>query len=113
MAKTFVPERGDVVWLAFDQSPKGHEQAGHRPALVLSPRSYNAKSKLCIACPITSRTAKTWPFLVSLPDHGAVIADQVRCVDWKARKAKPKGKADPAVVQRVTALISRLIEPSD
>ena len=112
MAEGFVPERGEVVWLAFDQPPKGHEQAGHRPALVLSHRSYNAKSKLCIVCPITGRTEKNWPFLVPLAEHGAVIADQVRCVDWQARKAKPKGKADPAVVERVTALISRLIEPA-
>jgi mRNA interferase MazF len=87
----YVPDRGDVVWLEF--SPQaGREQAGHRPALVLSPAAYNAKSSLMLCCPITTKS-KGYPFEVQLVTgaggaSGFVLADQVRSLDWVERKAK-------------------------
>lgn len=86
----YVPERGDAVWL--DLNPQaGHEQAGRRPAIVLSPNSYNHKTGLAIFCPITNQ-AKGYPFEVALPNQlkvsGVVLSDQVKCLDWKARHAE-------------------------
>ena len=79
------PDRGHVVWLTFNPQA-GHEQAGRRPALVLSPKSYNAKVGLMLCCPITSR-AKGYPFEVALPADlgiaGVVLADQVKSLDWR------------------------------
>lgn len=84
-----MPRRGDVVWLTFNPQA-GHEQAGRRPALVLSPLSYNAKVGLALLCPITSQV-KGYPFEVSIPDGlpvaGAVLADQPKSLDWRARDA--------------------------
>lgn len=84
-----MPRRGDVVWLTFNPQA-GHEQAGRRPALVLSPLSYNAKVGLALLCPITSQV-KGYPFEVSIPDGlpvaGAVLADQLKSLDWRARDA--------------------------
>jgi mRNA interferase MazF len=84
-----VPRRGDVVWLTFNPQA-GHEQAGRRPAVVLSPLSYNAKVGLALLCPITSQV-KGYPFEVSIPDGlpvaGAVLADQLKSLDWRARDA--------------------------
>jgi mRNA interferase MazF len=89
-AAPFVPERGDVVWLDFTPQA-GHEQAGRRPALVLSPASYNRKSGMMLCCPTTNR-AKGYPFEVPIAVAtgtvtGVVLADQVRCLDWKSRNA--------------------------
>jgi len=86
----YSPERGDVVWLTF--SPQaGHEQAGRRPAVVLSPSAYNAKVGLAILCPITGQI-KGYPFEVvvpaALPVSGAILADQVKSLDWRARQAE-------------------------
>ena len=90
MASTFIPERGDVVWLQFNPQA-GHEQAGRRPALVLSPSAYNAKVGLAICCPVTSR-AKGYPFEISLPAglpaRGVVLSDQIKSLDWRIRKAE-------------------------
>jgi mRNA interferase MazF len=90
MTSLFVPERGDIVWVSLDPQA-GHEQAGRRPALVLSPRSYNAKVGLAILCPLTSQI-KGYPFEVMLPEgskvQGAILSDQVKCLDWKSRKAE-------------------------
>ena len=84
-----MPRRGDVVWLTFNLQA-GHEQAGRRPAVVLSPLSYNAKIGLALLCPITSQV-KGYPFEVSIPDGlpvaGAVLADQLKSLDWRARDA--------------------------
>ena len=85
----YVPDRGDIVWLTFDPQA-GHEQAGRRPALCLSPESYNEKTFLGIFVPITSRV-KGYPFEVSVKGrriHGVILSDQVRNLDWKARKAE-------------------------
>ncbi|MCX6071817.1 MAG: type II toxin-antitoxin system PemK/MazF family toxin [Chloroflexi bacterium] len=87
---TKAPQRGDVVWLSMTPQA-GHEQAGRRPALVISPGSYNAKVGLAILCPITSRL-KGYPFEVpipaGLPVEGAILSDQAKSLDWKARKAE-------------------------
>jgi len=84
----YCPKRGDVVWLTFNPQA-GHEQAGHRPALVLSPESYNRKVGLALFCPITSHV-KGYPFEVKVPHghkvDGVVLADQVKSLDWKARQ---------------------------
>jgi mRNA interferase MazF len=85
----YVPERGDAVWLTFDPQA-GHEQAGRRPAVVLSPASYNRKSGLAIFCPITNRR-KGYPFEVDVPEGlpftGVILSDQVRSLDWSSRHA--------------------------
>jgi len=86
----YVPDRGDVVWLSF--SPQvGREQAGHRPAVVLSPQSYNGKVGLALCCPITNQ-AKGYPFEVPLPAGekvtGVILSDHVRSLDWRGRQAE-------------------------
>jgi mRNA interferase MazF len=86
----YVPRRGDLVWLHFNPQT-GHEQAGRRPALVLSPESYNGRVGLAILCPVTSRE-KGYPFEVALPPGGAVegvlLSDQVKSLAWRARRAE-------------------------
>lgn len=86
----YIPARGDAVWLVFDPQA-GHEQAGRRPAIIISPKAYNAKTGLALACPITSQI-KHYPFEVELPSGlpigGVVLADQIKSLDWKARKAE-------------------------
>ena len=111
MARAYVPERGDIVWLQFDPQA-GHEQAGHRPALVVSPRAYNRKVGLALFCPITSK-AKGYPFEVPLPKggiaRGAILSDQLKSLDWKARKATQFDCAPEVVVEEVTARILALV----
>ena len=89
MSSKYCPKRGDVVWLSFNPQA-GHEQSGHRPALVLSPEAYNRKVGLAIFCPITSQV-KGYPFEVEIPTglkaSGAILSDQVKSLDWKTRKA--------------------------
>ncbi len=108
----FVPDRGDAVWLEFDPQA-GHEQSGRRPALVLSPAEYNEKVGLAILCPITSRP-KGYPFEVELPDdfgvHGVVLADQVKSLDWRARKASLIEAIPRAVTDEVLAKLSTLLD---
>jgi mRNA interferase MazF len=87
---SYIPRRGDLVWISF--SPQaGHEQAGRRPAIVLSPESYNAKIGLALVCPVTSRI-KGFVFEVGippgLPASGVILADQVRSLDWRERRAE-------------------------
>ena len=107
----YIPERGDIVWLNFDPRA-GHEQAGRRPALVISPVSYNRKLGLALFCPITSRK-KGYPFEVELPEgngvSGVALADQIRNLDWKARKAEFAQKAESKVVSEVRAKLTTLI----
>jgi mRNA interferase MazF len=107
----FVPDRGDIVKMSFDPR-SGHEQAGWRPALVISPVAYNRASSLALFCPITSRT-KGYPFEVPLPPglavSGVVLADQVRSLDWRARNASLATRAPEAVVQDVLARLEPLV----
>ena len=88
--KAYVPERGEVVWITLNPQA-GHEQSGRRPAAVLSPAEYNGKVGLAIVCPITSQI-KGYPFEVlipaGLPVSGAILADQIKSLDWRARKAE-------------------------
>jgi mRNA interferase MazF len=90
MARGYVPTRGDAVWITFNPQA-GHEQAGRRPALVLSPSSYNRKVGLAILCPITGQV-KGYPFEVTIPSGsklgGVILADQVKSLDWRFRKAE-------------------------
>ena len=109
MARRYVPESGDIVWLRF--SPQaGHEQAAHRPALVVSPAGYNGKTGLMVCCPMTTQV-KGYPFEVVMADtrRGAVLADQVESLDWVVRKAKYKGRARPTELAEVRAKIISLI----
>lgn len=112
MTGTYVPERGDIVWTTFE--PRlGHEQGGARPALILTPRIYNERSSLAIACPITSR-AKGYPFEVALPSglavSGVVLCDHMRSLDWTARGARLACRTPASVLllvaQRTTALLT-------
>lgn len=107
----YIPDRGDIVWLNFTPQA-GHEQAGHRPALVLSPASYNGKTGLMLCCPITSHI-KRYPFEVALSDDlpvsGVVLADQVKSLDWKARRAKKKSKTSNEVVEATLGLVRALL----
>lgn len=111
MVARYIPERGDLVWLSFDPQA-GHEQAGRRPALVLSPAAYNGKTGLALVVPVTSR-AKGYPFEVVLPDglpvSGVVLADHVRNVDWQARQAERIGPASQATIESVLAKINILL----
>ncbi len=112
MPHRYVPQRGDVVLLQFNPQA-GHEQAGHRPALVLSPRNYNEKVGLALFCPVTNKI-KGYPFEVVLPKglkaKGAVLSDQVKSLDWKSRKAKrictlPQ-KTTNEVLEKISLLLS-------
>jgi mRNA interferase MazF len=110
MATRYVPDCGDLVWLAFDPQA-GHEQAGHRPALVLSPALYNGKTGLMVCCPMTTKI-KGYPFEVVTSMEGvdcAVLSDQVKSLDWKIRKAKKKAVASAEVMQHVRAKIKALL----
>jgi mRNA interferase MazF len=107
----YVPRRGDIVWLTFDPQA-GHEQAGRRPAFVLSPEAYNRKTGLFLACPVSSKV-KGYPFEVALPVgasvSGVVLADQIKSLDWKARRAEFAIKVADTVIEDVISLILPLI----
>ena len=108
----YVPERGDVVWITFNPQA-GHEQAGRRPAVVLSPKAYNGKVGLALLCPITSQV-KGYPFEVALPDglpvSGVILSDQVKNLDWKARNAEKAGSLSKEVMAMVLKRVKALIE---
>ena len=108
----YCPKRGDVVWIAFDPQA-GHEQAGHRPALVLSPQSYNRKVGLAILCPLTTQV-KGYPFEVRVPDglkaSGAILSDQVKSMDWRARKASLLCSLPDTTVRQVLNKVGTLLD---
>ena len=110
-SRTYVPARGQAVWLTFDPQA-GHEQSGRRPAVVLSPQEYNRRTGLAILCPVTSQI-KEYPFEVVLPEktaiNGAVLADQVRSLDWRARKAKLICDLEPATVDEILGKLETLL----
>jgi mRNA interferase MazF len=109
VARPDVPDAGDIVWLRFNPQA-GHEQAGHRPAVVLSPAAYNAKTSLMICCPMTTQI-KNYPFevLVAGSVPSVVLADQVKSLDWRTRRAKRKGKVSAAELEEVRAKVRALI----
>jgi mRNA interferase MazF len=108
----YVPERGDLVWLTFDPQA-GHEQAGRRPAVVLSPSAYNGRTGLAVFVPVT-RQIKGYPFEVPLPPDmpmtGAVPADQIKNFDWRARHIKRIAVLPDKVVKEIVARASLLIK---
>jgi mRNA interferase MazF len=113
MPGRYVPDRGDLVWLQFDPQA-GHEQAGRRPAFVLSPKAYNRKVGLALFCPVTNQI-KGYPFEVELPSDqpisGVVLSDQIKSLDWRARDAQlicaVPGDTVDEVLGRVLALLER------
>lgn len=109
MTRAAIPDAGDIVWLEF--SPQaGHEQAGHRPALVLSPATYNDKTGMMVCCPMTTQL-KGYPFevVVSRVPPSAILADQIKNLDWRARRAKRKGRVAADVLAEVRGKIRALI----
>jgi mRNA interferase MazF len=108
----YCPEAGDLVWI--DLNPTlGHEQSGHRPAIVLTPRQYNVRSGLCIICPITSR-ARGYPFEVPIPDghgiSGTILVDQIRSVSWEERYVKISGAAAVNLLDEVRERLAALLQ---
>jgi mRNA interferase MazF len=110
MVNAYIPQRGDIVWLNF--SPQaGHEQQGKRPAIVISPKEYNEKVGLGIFCPITSKI-KEYPFevIIKTPQiQGAILADQIRNLDWKARDIQFVVRASDEIIAEVINKINVLI----
>jgi mRNA interferase MazF len=109
----YVPARGDLIWLQFNPQT-GHEQAGHRPAVVISPGSYNRRVGLALCCPVTSQV-KGYPFEVRLPPglgvEGAILSDQIKSLDWRVRKARRIGNLPADVLQETVGKILALVEP--
>jgi mRNA interferase MazF len=108
MVSNWIPNSGDIIWVDFNPTV-GHEQAGKRPALVLSPSSYNGKTSLLLACAMTTEV-KGYPFEVRMPDGGVVLADQIKCIDWRYRNAQPKESAPEDVVEKVKVLLGTLLQ---
>ena len=110
---SYVPSRGDLVWLQFNPQA-GHEQAGHRPALVISPSSYNRRVGLAVCCRVTSQI-KGYPFEVLLPKglgvEGVILSDQVKSLDWRVRKARRIGSVPTDVLQETVGKILALVDP--
>ena len=109
--RAYVPQRGDVVWITLNPQA-GHEQAGRRPAVVLSPRSYNGKTGLAILCPVTSQ-AKGYPFEVLLPKGlpvaGAILSDQVKSLDWRVRNTESMCTLSEEVMSEVLEKLGTLL----
>jgi mRNA interferase MazF len=108
----YVPARADLVWLRFDPQA-GSEQAGRRPALVMSGQSYNRRTGLALFCPVTNKI-KGYPFEVAipagLPVTGVILSDQVRCLDWRVRRAELIAPAPPEVLAQVHQRLDELME---
>ena len=111
VVRAYVPDAGDVVWLTFDPQA-GHEQRGRRPALIVSPRAYNAKARMAVASPITSHV-KGYPFEVPLANTGTItgviLADHVKNLDWQARKVAFQAKAPADVLSEVRERLRALL----
>jgi mRNA interferase MazF len=111
----YVPARGDLAWLQFTPQA-GHEQAGTRPALVISPRDYNRRVGLALFCPITSQV-KGYPFEVALPAglkvQGVILSDQVKSLDWRVRRARYAGQVPDEVLQAVVGRALVLIDAEE
>jgi len=111
---TYVPARGDLIWLQFTPQA-GHEQAGQRPAVVVSPSSYNRRVGLALCCPVTSQV-KGYPFEVLLPEglgvEGAILSDQIKSLDWRVRKARRIGRVPADVLEETVGKIVALVDPA-
>jgi mRNA interferase MazF len=110
--KRYIPDRGDLVWINFSPQ-EGHEQAGRRPAVVLSPKRYNERLDLALFCPVTSQV-KGYPFEIKLPDEakvqGVVLCDQMKNLDWQARKIKFIETVPSAILEEILAKAITLLE---
>jgi len=110
--RVYVPNRGDLVWVQFNPQA-GHEQAGRRPALVISPAAYNGRVGLALLCPITGQV-KGYPFEVPLPEEGrvkgVVLSDQIKSLDWRSRQVEFVARAPAGVVQEVLAKLATLVQ---
>jgi mRNA interferase MazF len=111
VAREYVPDAGDLIWLVLTPQA-GREQAGRRPAVVLSPRSYNEKTNLAVVCPITSH-AKGYPFEVPVPPGlrivGVVLSDHLKNLDWRQRQAQKAGKIPRLLLEQVRGRIAALL----
>jgi mRNA interferase MazF len=111
VTRGWAPDAGDLVWLTFDPQA-GREQAGRRPAVILSPAEYNRRSGFAIACPITSHI-KGYPFEVPLPEGlpigGVVLADHLKSLDWRIRRAEPAGRLQPETLREVLDRLAPLL----
>ena len=111
MAGQYVPRTGEVVWLEFDPQA-GHEQAGTRPALVLSPAVYNARTGMMVCCPITNQV-KNYPFEVGIRGNpsvtGVILSDQIKNLDWRARNARRKGRVSDGELAETLGKIKALL----
>lgn len=109
MIKRYIPDAGDIVWLDFDPQA-GHEQAGHRPAVVLSPAVYNGRIGLMLCCPMTTKI-KGYPFevVISKNPDSAVLSDQIKSLDWEKRNATKKGKVSEDILADVRAKAKALV----
>lgn len=110
-ARRYVPDVGDVVWVHFTPQA-GHEQAGRRPAVVLSARAYNTKAGLMVCVPVTNQ-AKGYPFEVTLKGTGVTgvaLADQVKSLDWSARQVERKGRATATEIEQIRTLLKVLLQ---
>ena len=111
MTRSYIPDAGDLIWLTFDPQA-GREQAGRRPALVLSPAAYNEKTSLALVCPISSRV-KGYPFEVSLPQglpiSGVVLSDHLKSLDWTQRRAEFVARVPAEVISEVIARLAPLL----
>lgn len=109
--KQYVPKRGDAIWVNFNPQA-GHEQAGRRPAIVLSPESYNGKVGLCLLCPITNQ-AKGYPFEVVIPANlgvsGVVLSDQAKSLDWQVRNTEFIAQLPETVITEVLKKLKKLL----
>jgi len=109
----YVPARGDLIWLQFNPRA-AHEQAGHRPAVVISPSSYNRRVGLAVCCPVTSQV-KGYHFEVLLPPglgvEGAILSDQIKSLDWRVRKVRRIGDVPADVLQETVGKIVALVDP--
>jgi len=111
-SRTYVPRCGDAVWITLNPQA-GHEQSGRRPVVVLSPESYNGKTGLAVFCPVTNQI-KGYPFEVPIPEGlpivGAILSDQVKSLDWRARNAELicilPGETMSEVFQKLGTLLS-------
>lgn len=109
MSKNYVPNSGDIIWIHFDLGPRSTGQA-HKPAVILSPSAYNKKTGLIVCCPITDQI-KNYPFevLVGTDQQSAVLADQVKSLDWANTKISHQGRISSAELAEVRAKLQALV----
>lgn len=109
MSRAWTPDAGDIVWVHFDPQV-GREQAGHRPAVVLTPASYNAKSGLLLCVPLTTRV-KGYPFEVPIAGERPSVAltDHVKSLDWRGRSATRKGRVTAEELAAIRKMLTTLI----